>query len=329
MPPAPYHGGHSLADIIHDLYQQLHSLRKVQDALVEYLADGETSPPLSPGWFLEWASTYEEGDGWMRFGGRRIMIVVDGKRRDSAEFRFHPRPSQFGEPRPATPSEPAVEEEPSQPDADPPSATIEEDPPANAAASLPSGHWHLLGVVLEEWRRGGLSVPLIQEYFARLVENGAIKLSEALPERWLMSLVRSGSRVTGKQHFLFIAPGGKEFWADDLGCQLSDLRILNPRLLHLFLVPAVVETPDDASLSPEEQPEATPETDGRELAVWRETLIPLLNTLRDGHQLRNKSAAYHAVNNCLTGRGQPMTKSSIYEGLNRHQAEWRPPPAKK
>jgi hypothetical protein len=333
MSVAFYTGGHSLADLIRDLYQLYHSLAKVQDALAELIISGEIVPleELAPGWYLEWASAHESGEGWVRFGGRKIMIVVDGKPRDPAKLRYH---SPFSEPRPPTPSEPVIEEAPSQPDADPPSTTIEEDPPANAAALLPSGRWHILAVVLEGWRQGKLSTPLMQEYFARLVENGAIKLSEALPEGWMLSSQRFGG-VTGKTYFSFIAPGGKELWADEIGCQLSDPRILDPRLLHLFLAPAVVETPpnDDTDSPSEEQsegqPQATPETDGRELAVWKETLIPLLNALRDGHQLPNINAAYHAVDRCLTGRGQPMSKSSIYEGLNRHHAEWWSPPVKK
>ena len=278
-------GGHSLADIIHDLHQLFHSLPKTQDALAEYLADGETSPPLSSGWYLEWASACEEGDGWVRFGGRKIMIVVDGKPCDPAKFHYHPPQD-----RPRAPDPPVPIEEP-LPDADPPPVTTEDDSPANdATASLPSGRWHVLAVVLDGWHRGGLSVPLMQEYLVGLIENGAIKLSEALPAGWMMNSQRFGGRVSGKKHFVFIAPG-KELWADEIGCQLSDPRILDPRQLSRFLAPAAVETPREksASLPPEEQsegqPQATHETDGRELVVWKETLIPLLNTLRDAHQL--------------------------------------------
>ena len=283
MPASLYHtGGHSLADLIRDLYRLYYSLAEVQNELARQIISGEIVllQELAQGWYLEWASVHEEGDGWSR-SRRKIMIVVDGKQRDPAEFRYH---SPLSEPRPPAPSEPAVEEEPPQPDADPPSTTTADNPPASATALLPSGRWHVLAVVLEGWHRGGLSIPLMQEYFARLVENGAIKLSEALPEGWMMSSQRFGGSVTGSNHFLFIASGGKEFWADELGCLLSDPRILDPRQLSRFLTPAVAETPpkDDASLPPderpEEQPKATPETDGRELVVWKKTLIPLLNT---------------------------------------------------
>jgi hypothetical protein len=193
---------------------------------------------------------------------RKIMIVIDGKQRDPAKIRYH---SPFSEPRPPTPSESVAEEEPPlQPDADPPSTTTEEDPPASDAFTLPSGRWHILAVVLEGWHRGGLSIPLMQEYFVRLVENGAIKLSEALPEGWMMDSQRLGGRVTGKKHFSFIAPGGKELWADDLGCQLSDPRILDPRQLSRFLAPAVVETPPKGDVDPpsEGQTRTAPEPKG-------------------------------------------------------------------
>jgi hypothetical protein len=94
-----------------------------------------------------------------------------------------------------------------------------------------------------------------------------------------------------------------------------------------------IDAPQPAA-APEPEPlpapeaEPPPSTDGRELVVWKETLIPLLNTLRDANQLPNKTAAFNAVNNCLIGRGQSMARSSIYEGLTRHHKEWWPPPAK-
>jgi hypothetical protein len=242
MPVAAYPGGLSLADLIRDLYRLYQSLAEVQNELARQIISGEIVllQELAQGWYLEWASIHEEGDGWAR-SSRKIMIVVDGKQRDPAEFRYH---SPLSEPQPPAPSEPAVEKEPPQPDANPPSIATEDPPTNDDAALLPSGRWHILAVVLEGWRRGGLSTPLMQEYFARLVENGAIKLSEALPEGWMMSSQRFGGRVTGKTHFSFIAPGGKELWADEIGCQLGDPRVLDPRLLHLFLAsPARVKAP--------------------------------------------------------------------------------------
>ena len=117
MPAPPYHGGHSLADIISDFYRHFRSLpRRRKDALAEHLANGETSPPLLPSWYLEWVSLLEEGDGWAR-SSRRIMIVVDGKQRDTSEFCYGPSPS---EPRLPDLPEPPVEQVPSQPDTDPP-----------------------------------------------------------------------------------------------------------------------------------------------------------------------------------------------------------------
>jgi hypothetical protein len=86
--------------------------------------------------------------------------------------------------------------------------------------------------------------------------------------------------------------------------------------------------PDNGAGSQPEQPqpaEPPPSPDARERSEWKEFLIPLLNTLRDENQLPNKSAAFHAVNNCLIGRGLKMSKGSIYEGLARHHAEWWSP----
>jgi hypothetical protein len=72
MSAAFYTGGHSLAELIHDLYQLYHSLSKVQDALAELLISGEIVPleEITPGWYLEWASVHEEGDGWARPAAR-------------------------------------------------------------------------------------------------------------------------------------------------------------------------------------------------------------------------------------------------------------------
>ena len=129
MPASLYHtGGHSLADLIRELYRLYYSLAEVQNELARQIISGEIVllQELAQGWYLEWASVHEEGDGWSR-SRRKIMIVVDGKQRDPAEFRYH---SPLSEPRPPAPSEPAVEEEPPQPDADPPSTTTAEDSPA-------------------------------------------------------------------------------------------------------------------------------------------------------------------------------------------------------
>ena len=262
MSAAFYTGGHSLADLIRDLYQLFHSLSKVQDALAELFISGEIVPSeeLGQDWYLKWASVYEEGDGWADFGGRKIMIVVAGKPRDPAEIRYH---SPSSEPRPLTPSEPAVKEELPQPDPSP--VTPGDDPPTSDVFMLPSGRWHVLAVVLEGWHRGGLSIPLMQEYLVRLTENGAIKLlSEALPVGWMMSSQRVGGSVSGKKHFVFIAPGEKELWADEIACQLTDPRILDPRLLHLFLAPAVAGTTppkDDIDPPSEEHPGTAPEAE--------------------------------------------------------------------
>ena len=72
------------------------------------------------------------------------------------------------------------------------------------------------------------------------------------------------------------------------------------------------------------------QTDARELPVWRETLVPLLETLRGLKLLPSKNAAFHAVNNWLNNKdlntkGLTMTRSTIYAGLDRHSPTGGPP----
>ena len=117
----PYHGGHSLADRIYGLYRLGLSLSEVQDELDRQIASREIVllRELPKGWYLEWANAHEEGAGWARHDGGRIMIMISGKQHDPAEFRYH-------EPQPPACPEPIVEEEPPPPDADPPAIETEE-----------------------------------------------------------------------------------------------------------------------------------------------------------------------------------------------------------
>ncbi|MCA1379836.1 MULTISPECIES: hypothetical protein [Bradyrhizobium] len=65
-----------------------------------------------------------------------------------------------------------------------------------------------------------------------------------------------------------------------------------------------------------------PRTSERERAEWREFLVPILNTLREVDKLPNKSTAFNVVDRLMTTLGQPMSKSTIYEGLKRHCTGW-------
>src|SRR6478736_1863701 len=164
MPSPPYHGGHSLADLIYELLR-LRSLREVQEELAQRIADREIvlSRELPPDWYLQWVSLHEEGDGWVRFGGRRIMIMAAGKPIDPREIRWH---------------EPPPPVRPARIDTDPPPPTVTEEP-ASPTPVPPLGRagnaGHSLDVVLKGWHRHH-PLPLVQEYFVALLASGDIAL---------------------------------------------------------------------------------------------------------------------------------------------------------
>ena len=122
----------------------------------------------------------------------------------------------------------------------------------------------------------------------------------------------------GVAHDIDPAAGQAKFWTSPIeGLDIAELVIGIEfwRATVEALWPANIEQPQSA-------PESPLSTDARERPEWKEFLVPLLNVLRDENQLPNKAAAYRAVERCLTGRGVTMSKSSIYEGLNRHHADW-------
>ncbi len=234
----------------------------MQDLLASQIADHEivVSPELPEGWYLEWASVREEGDGWVRLGGRRIMIVIDGKRRDPREFRYH-------EPPPPVRPKQIVEQEPPQPDVDPP-AIVEEEP-ASDAASLPSGPaghaGHSLADILERWNHYPYSLPQVQEYAAHLLASGEMVLSEALPEGWWLESAPEHLRSYGVRNRDIIIRTSDDRWGDParIRCHFpNDPQLAGPLQLSRLRKPAVgKETArENADLSPSDCFSATSRT---------------------------------------------------------------------
>lgn len=261
MSSPPYHGGHSLADLIDELPRRL-SLREMQDEIYRQIAAGEIvlSEELPEGWYFEWASLREEGDGWVRLGGRRIMIVVSGKQRDPREFRWHEPPL------PVRPEPLFAEEEDL-----PPLAT---EAPTIAPAALPplgcAGHaGHSLADILKGWRRRH-SLPIVQAYLAALLASGDIALSENLPSSgwWLEDAPR--------HHIVIVTPDG---WCDPVALRClfpRDPLLAGPLQLSRLQKPAVEKKPArepaaPVSVEPDDSSSDVPDRD--KAAKWMAALL--------------------------------------------------------
>ena len=308
MSSPPYHGGYSLDDRIQEMGRR-RSLREVQDELDQALADREIviTPELPEGWCLEWVHLREEGEGWARFGGRRIVIMAAGKQYDPRDFRWR---------EPPLPVRPNPYEEDTEP-----LATAAEEPPIAPAASLPPGFedygGHSLAVIIEGWRRGH-ALPIVQKYLVALRASGDIVLSQDFSGCWWLEhdpLFKSAVIVTVNSCL----------YPSEIRCLFPrDARLVGPLQLWRLRKPAALPDVDPPSKSSSVATENDVYSDGRERTEWKTHLVPLLIKLRAEGKVPTKNAAFHVVVNQLKNLGLEKSTSAIYAGLDRHCPDWWP-----